>query len=388
MAATEKGKGTPSSDGGLDDEVFDCIPGSHGVRRRGIGRTRRWLSRGSATGSKHEPVADAERHGATYADSSTDAVGAAGTGAIGHPDNVDPGSFTRSLVAWHGAHRRDLPWRTQRSPYRVLVSEFMLQQTQVERVVPIFVRFFALFPTIEKLAGAPLGEVIRAWRGLGYNSRAVRLHAVARALCSRHAGAVPRDLPALLALPGIGPYTARAIRAFAFDEDEVALDTNVRRVLARVFHAAEPGEAVGKALAGTAEALLGRGSAYELNSAMMDLGATVCAARAPKCELCPLYEICAARNIRPWLRSSPRRERNAERFEESSRYLRGRIVDALRGLPAHQRISLLDLHSALADVAPARTPDEVSAASTALARDGVIVFDGNYLALPMNLTEV
>jgi A/G-specific adenine glycosylase len=270
----------------------------------------------------------------------------------------------------------------------VLVSEFMLQQTQVERVVPIFVRFLALFPTIEVLAAAHLGEVIRAWRGLGYNSRAVRLHAAARAVCSRHGAALPRDLSDLLALPGIGPYTARAIRAFAFDEEEVALDTNLRRVLARVFHGAQSGEVAAHALERTAWTLLGRGSAYQLNSALMDLGATTCTARVPKCAICPMRKVCNARNSRPWERSSPARPGNAERFEESSRYLRGRIVDALRRLPAHQRISLLDLHSALADVVPGRTPDEVSAASAALARDGVIDFDGSYVALPMNLTEV
>src|SRR5262249_2289312 len=205
-------------------------------RRRGAGRTRRRLSRGSAAGSEHEPGADAQRHRPTDADTSSDAVGPAGADALGLSHNVDPDEFARSLLTWHGAHRRELPWRTQRSPYRVLVSEFMLQQTQVDRVVPIFARFLALFPTIDALAAAPPGEVIRAWRGLGYNSRAVRLQAVARVVCARHAGELPRDLSELLALPGIGPYTACAIRAFAYDEDEVALDTNVRRVAARVFH--------------------------------------------------------------------------------------------------------------------------------------------------------
>jgi len=135
-----------------------------------------------------------------------------------------------ALLAWYRIHgRAHLPWRQTRDPYRVLVSEFMLQQTQVERVLPLFEAFVAAFPDLASLAAAQAADVVRLWRGLGYNSRAVRLHALARAVVERHGGALPSDRDALLALPGIGPYTASAVRAFAFELDDVALDTNIRR---------------------------------------------------------------------------------------------------------------------------------------------------------------
>ena len=126
-----------------------------------------------------------------------------------------------------------MPWRTDRAPYRIAVSEFMLQQTQVERVIPIFERFVHAWPDFAALAAASQADVVRAWKGLGYNSRAVRLHKLARAVCERYAGVLPSAQPELLALPGIGPYTARAIAAFAFDADVAAIDTNVRRIVHR-----------------------------------------------------------------------------------------------------------------------------------------------------------
>jgi A/G-specific adenine glycosylase len=296
------------------------------------------------------------------------------------------GDVARPLLTWFQAQRRTLPWRTDRSPYRVVVSEFMLQQTQVERVLLPFERFVAAFPSFAALAAAPRAGVVRAWQGLGYNSRAVRLHALARTVCKRHSGELPRETSALLALPGVGPYTASAIRAFAFDLDEIALDTNVRRVLHRAFFGLEwPAPRSNCEVADAGRRLLPGGRANELNSALMDLGATVCTARAPKCLLCPLANACAAAPVDP-RRLTAAAQRGAagrpkQRFEDTTRYLRGRIVDALRLLPARESISLLDLHRELLKHMPGRTLHEVSASSAALARDGVVAFDGRYLSL-------
>ncbi len=139
-----------------------------------------------------------------------------------------------SLLDWYRVHgRAHLPWRQTRDPYRIVVSEFMLQQTQVDRVIPLYEAFIAAFPDFAALAAAEAGDAVRMWRGLGYNSRAMRLHALARAVVERHGGVLPSDRDALLALPGIGPYTASAVRAFAFELDDVALDTNIRRIAHR-----------------------------------------------------------------------------------------------------------------------------------------------------------
>jgi len=145
-----------------------------------------------------------------------------------------------ALLDWYAAFGRErLPWRAVRDPYYTLVSEFMLQQTQVDRVVPKFEAFVAAFPTIAALAAASGAEVLRAWKGLGYNSRAIRLHRVAQAVVERFNGAIPRDTDALRSLDGIGPYTAAAIRAFAFDLDDAPVDTNIRRIVHRVYYGLE-----------------------------------------------------------------------------------------------------------------------------------------------------
>jgi len=262
----------------------------------------------------------------------------------------------------------------------------MLQQTQVDRVVPIFERFVAAYPSFDALAAASAGDVVRAWRGLGYNSRAVRLHALARTVCERHAGELPRESEALRALPGVGPYTLRAIRAFAFDCDEVAFDTNISRVLQRaMLGISGAGSAPAAALAQVASTLLPAGRGNEVNSALMDLGASVCTARAPKCLICPLATRCKSAPLPPArMRGAKRGARSVkrtERFEETTRYLRGRIVDALRALPSGKTISLLDLHAELATLVPRRTTSELAAASSALARDGVVTFDGERISL-------
>lgn len=294
-----------------------------------------------------------------------------------------------ALLDWYRVHgRAHLPWRQTRDPYRIVVSEFMLQQTQVERVIPLYEAFIADFPDFASLAAAEAGDVMRLWRGLGYNSRAVRLHALARAVVERHGGVLPSDREALLALPGIGPYTASAVRAFAFELDDVALDTNIRRIAHRTGYGLEfPPLATDAELDARARAALEPGSAHDWNSAMMDIGATICTARAPQCLLCPLRPGCVAAPVdaaqltalaRLARRRSPQ---ESIPFERTTRFLRGRIVDRLRDVPRGATLSVRDLTAALAAVVPADRLIEIPVVVDALERDGIIERSGRSLRL-------
>jgi A/G-specific adenine glycosylase len=288
--------------------------------------------------------------------------------------------FAPALLDWYARHgRRHLPWRRSRDPYRVVVSEFMLQQTQVERVLPLFEAFIARFPDITALAQAPAAEVIRMWRGLGYNSRAVRLQRLARTVVAEYGAQLPRESAALLSLPGVGRYTVCAIRAFAFDCDEAAVDTNIRRVVHRVAYGMEyPPKAGVRELDATALASIPAGRGHDWNSAMMDLGATICTARAPKCLVCPLREHCVAAPVDPGTLAAAAQQYARKRspqeripFEQTTRFVRGRIVDRLRELPPGDAISLLDLHRELHPIVK-RDESSFKAIVTGLARDGVI----------------
>jgi len=202
--------------------------------------------------------------------------------------------FRRRLLRWYARHRRDLPWRRSRDPYAILVSEIMLQQTQVVRVRDFYGRFLARYPTLEDLAAARPAQVRDAWAGLGYYARARNLQAAARHVVRCHAGALPREVEALARLPGIGRYTAAAVASIAFGADVGTVDTNVARVLARVFRL--PGRRGtgprARALWRTAQRLVPPGRAGDWNQALMDLGATVCVARRPRCEPCPVRRAC------------------------------------------------------------------------------------------------
>jgi len=238
--------------------------------------------------------------------------------------------FRRRLLEWGAEHRRDLPWRRTRDPWRILVSEVMLQQTQVERVVPHYERFVDAFASPSACAAARPAEVVRLWSGLGYNRRALNLHRAARAVVADHAGALPRGDADLRALAGVGPYTARAVRAFAFGEDVAAVDTNAVRVLARCVSGAPLGPA---AATGLGDRLVPAGLSWEFNQTMFDLGATVCTGSRPDCGRCPLRRQCAWRRAGtgaddPW-RSSPA-GRTQSAFAGSDRQGRGRLLDALR----------------------------------------------------------
>jgi A/G-specific adenine glycosylase len=203
--------------------------------------------------------------------------------------------FKRRLLAWFRRHGRDLPWRRTRDPYQILVSEVMLQQTQVARVTEYWPRFLARFPTLGQLAEAPASAVHEAWAGLGYYRRAANLHRLAHAVTRDHAGALPRDPAALRTLPGIGPYTAGAVASFAWELPEPAIDTNVHRVLRRVFHPRVRNNAQGTSkLTRLAKSLVPRAGndAWTTNQALMELGALICTARVMRCESCPVKAVC------------------------------------------------------------------------------------------------
>ena len=209
--------------------------------------------------------------------------------------------FRRTLLTWYRANGRDLPWRRTDDPYHILVSEVMLQQTQVDRVLPKYHEWLDKYPSLEALASAGEDEVSEAWRPLGYNIRPRRLHAIARESVVRYGGQLPSDEATLLSFKGIGAYTAGAIRSFAFRQRAAILDTNVARVLFRVFIAAgEPkSHAMRKHLWTVSEVLVPRKDVFDFNQALMDFGAMVCVARNPKCLVCPMAKGCRAYPFTP-----------------------------------------------------------------------------------------
>jgi A/G-specific adenine glycosylase len=244
-----------------------------------------------------------------------------------------------AILEWYAAVRRDLPWRRTRDPYAILVSEVMLQQTQVARVVGRYEAWLARWPSAAALAGATPAAVLREWVGLGYNSRALRLRE-ACAIVARDGW--PQTAAGLVALPGVGPYTAAAVASFAFGEHVAAVDTNVRRVAARLGRG-EPAE------------LLPVGRAGDFNQALMELGATVCRARVAACPECPAAGWCASRDmVAPAVRAGTG---TRERFEDSNRWVRGRIVTAL---------------AAGDEIPPPLAPERLEPALAGLVRDGLV----------------
>jgi A/G-specific adenine glycosylase len=210
------------------------------------------------------------------------------------PEPPARSKFRRALLNWYGKHGRDLPWRTTDDPYHILVSEVMLQQTQVDRVLPKYHEWLEKYPSLNTLAEAPIDEVAETWRPLGYNIRPRRLHAIARESVERFGGTLPSDQETLLSFKGIGAYTAGAIRSFAFRERAAILDTNVARVLFRVFigRGDQKAHAMIKHLWRVSEALVPHKHVFDFNQALMDLGAMVCTARKPKCLTCPMTKQC------------------------------------------------------------------------------------------------
>jgi A/G-specific adenine glycosylase len=286
--------------------------------------------------------------------------------------------FQQAVLSGGEDLRRDLPWRRTRDPWAVLVSELMLQQTQVARVLPRYRAFLLRFPTAAACAEAPVGGVVRAWAGLGYNRRAVHLHAAAVATVQRFGGELPTTLSELRSLPGVGPYTARAVLAFAYEADVGVLDTNAARVLARAVAGERLGPARAQALA---DDIVPAGRGWAWNQAMLDLGALVCTRRRPRCGDCPLpgagacaWALAAHTGADP-AEGSAGVGGGQSSFAGSDRQGRGRLVDALRTGPVAVE--------ALADACGwADDPARAQRVAAGLVTDGLAVVEHGRLRLP------
>jgi A/G-specific adenine glycosylase len=251
------------------------------------------------------------------------------------PDPVPavPFAATDAILAWYDATGRLLAFRSTADPYAVLVSELMAQQTQAARAAEAWTRWMTRWPTVSSLAAAPVSDVLRAWQGLGYNRRALNLHRAARAIVERHGGMVPSSVDELEALPGVGPYTARAVAAIAFRVPVAAVDTNVRRVLGRIA-AGGPDAFPGASLQRLANALVPRDRPDAWTHALMDVGARLCRPARPRCADCPAIAWCRyAAGERPVLGEAADRRASRRRepaFPSTNRWLRGRILDRAR----------------------------------------------------------
>jgi A/G-specific adenine glycosylase len=284
----------------------------------------------------------------------------------------------RRIADWYAAGHRDLPWRHPEYPaWGILMSEFMLQQTQVARVIPRLAEWLARWPTPADLAAVPPGEAVRAWDRLGYPRRALALHGAAVAIAEQHDNRVPDDVDALLALPGVGPYTARAVAAFAYGVRTPVVDTNVRRVLVRALDgAAEPGPPQTRRDLEAMEAILPAdpSSARLTNAGTMELGQTVCTARSPVCDECPIADLCAWRAAGYPAYDGPRATRQ-KKYEGSDRQVRGLILHELRA----------DAIPVPGDTLAALWPDaaQFERALAGLVRDRLVAGDATGYHLPL-----
>jgi A/G-specific adenine glycosylase len=255
---------------------------------------------------------------------------------------ADPARLHEEVMGWFGVTARDLPWRRGASPWAVMVSELMLQQTPVARVLPVYEAWLQRWATPAALAAEPAGEAVRAWGRLGYPRRALWLHAAATAIVERHDGQVPSAREELLALPGVGDYTAAAIQSFAFGERAVVLDTNVRRVLARVVSGvALPPAGITAAERALATELLPPADAHVWAAATMELGALVCTARSPRCDDCPVADLCRWRAAGFPAYDGP--VRRGQSWDGTDRQCRGRLMAVLRETPSPVPKGALDV---------------------------------------------
>lgn len=275
-----------------------------------------------------------------------------------------------SVLDWYAGNGRDLAFRRTTDPWAILVSEVMAQQTQAARAAEAWTGFMAAYPTPAAMAAASAAEVIRAWRGLGYNRRALALHRAARVIVEEHDGRVPDSLDALLALPGIGAYTARAVLAIAFGQPVAALDVNIRRVLGRAFGLDSVAPGSRQAIA---DALVPSERAADWAHAVMDVGARFCRPRDPRCEACPVRTWCPAAGS---VVALPRQARPSPRFQSTSRWLRGRILDTLRDAPDNAWVRF--------DASIGDHPlPAVSTALASLAAEGLISLDADRARLTL-----
>ena len=287
-----------------------------------------------------------------------------------------------AILRWYRKTKRDLPWRSTTDPYEILVSEIMLQQTQVSRVkekLPIFIKRFADFSA---LASAPKSEVVCAWKGMGYNNRAIRLNDLAKTIQQKYSGTLPRSIDEMRSLPGIGEYTSHAVACFAFRQHVPVVDVNIKRVFSRVFgKMKEPGETLEhKSVWQIAEKVLPN-DAYTWNQALMDLGSVICTARNPKCGECPVSDYCASRKalLKSQLKKTvvPKKASNEPMYAGiPRRFWRGKIVEALRSLDGKRSVTLPVLGKTVKKDFHKRELPWLHDVVTRLEKDGVIKLRG------------
>jgi A/G-specific adenine glycosylase len=282
------------------------------------------------------------------------------------------------VLRWYRRHARTLPWRNTRDPYRILVSEYMLQQTQVSRVLNMYPLFLSRFPTTRALASASQRQVLRTWQGMGYNNRAVRLHRAAHTIVGGRGGRFPREYKALIALPGVGKYTAHAILVFAFDRQLPVVDLNIRRVLSRVFwRMRSPADLRHEDdIWELAAHILPNNRAGVWNQALMDFGAIICTARKPSCDRCPIANHCLSRPSMS--RPTPQVSRNEPSFRGiPNRIYRGWIVKRLCLLPDGQSTPLDTLGASIAPAFTERNRQWLIRLLEDLETDGLVRLRGN-----------
>ncbi len=288
-------------------------------------------------------------------------------------------NIRKHLLMWYQNNARPLPWRKTKNPYRILLSEVMLQQTQVNRVLLKYPEFLRQFPNFASLAQARIADVIRAWSGMGYNNRALRLHQIARRVIDEYGGRLPQNVETLLQLPGIGRYTANAIACFAFGQQTAAVDINEQRVLSRLF----PQRAQSADIWKLAERMLPKGEAFDWNQALMELGGIICTAANPQCAECPLKQYC------PSAFSTLKKRKPLKRKSQTTipnRIYRGRAIETLRLVAHHQSIEANRLAKIVKPDYSIRQKKWLDKLINGLQRDGLIQIRSRnkkiYLSLP------
>ncbi len=284
--------------------------------------------------------------------------------------------FVEKLLQWYQLHGRSLPWRDTTDTYHIVVSEVMSQQTQVARVIEKYHEWIEAFPTLESLAEASQADVLILWKGLGYNSRALRLQQLAKVLVKDYEGKFPQTYDELLKLPGIGPYTAGAVYVFGLKKSTSFVDTNIKRILHRVFDSHElfGWTRTDKEIAVLAKEIYPKQHAYNYHQALMDLGATICQARKPNCEHCPVQEVCiTAKEIKanPMILKEKRTPYTTSRepFKETRRFLRGKVVDYLR---EHTRGDLEDICHYINGYYPDYDKEKLISVMSDLVKEGIL----------------
>ena len=290
-----------------------------------------------------------------------------------HPPPAKIKKLHTHILTWYRRHRRELQWRFTDDPYEILVSEIMLQQTQVQRVQMKLPFFLKQFSTLKKLARASKREVILAWQGMGYNNRAVRLRNLAVTVCKQHSGKLPSDIEMLMSLPGVGPYTAHALACFAFQKHVPIVDINIRRVFSRIFWNMKSlsSQHSEQEIWRLAKRILPK-DAYTWNQALMDLGATICTARKPLCQRCPVKNLCRSRQLEHHLQRQLRIKKTEPMYDNiPHRIWRGKIIQTLR---EHNMLTMKKLGSIVKPDFRAHEISWLSSLVEKLTSDGLVSF--------------